>query len=66
MALLEWLIRSFTLETELILDCFSGSGSTALACKNLNRNFIGCEVNEIYYEKSVERINENNKLQLLK
>lgn len=54
--LIESLILKHTNENDLVLDCFSGSGTTALACKNTNRNFIGCELDKKYYEKSVERI----------
>lgn len=54
--LIEALILKHTNENDLVLDCFSGSGTTALACKNTDRNFIGCELDKEYYEKSVERI----------
>ena len=40
----------------MVLDCFSGSGTTAIACLNNNRDFIGCEIIEEYYSKSLERI----------
>ena len=41
---------------ETIVDCFSGSGTTAIACKLMNKNFIGIELNEIYYEESIKRL----------
>lgn len=44
---------------DLVLDPFSGSGSTAVSCKKLNRNFIGFELSEEYYKKSIGRLNEN-------
>lgn len=56
-ALLEDLIKKHSYENDLVLDCFSGSGSTAVACYNLNRNFIGCELSESFYLKTVERFN---------
>ena len=40
----------------LIIDFFSGSGTTALACKNLNRDFIGIEIDKTYYEESLRRL----------
>lgn len=43
-------------ENDLILDCFSGSGTTAVACHNLNRRFICIEKDEDYYKASVERL----------
>lgn len=42
---------------DIILDCFSGSGTTAVASILTNRNFIGCELDKNYYNKSIERIN---------
>jgi DNA modification methylase len=41
---------------DTVLDCFSGSGSTMLSCYNTSRNFIGCEVDESYYQKSIDRL----------
>ena len=41
---------------DLIFDGFMGSGTTAIACMNTERNFIGFELDETYYEKSLERI----------
>ena len=43
-------------ENDLILDCFSGSGTTAIACHNLNRNFICIEKDYDYWKASVERL----------
>ena len=54
--LLEELVRKHSDEGELILDCFAGSASTAVAAYNQNRNFIGCELSKEYYEKSIERL----------
>ena len=56
LCLLERLIRAYTNEGDVVLDCFSGSGSTAIAASNTNRNFIGSELSEEYYKKSLERI----------
>ena len=56
-ALLEDLIKKHSYEDDLILDCFSGSGSTAVACHNLNRSFTRCELSESFYLKILERFN---------
>jgi site-specific DNA-methyltransferase (adenine-specific) len=55
-ALLEFLIKLTTRENQLVLDPFMGSGSTAVACKRLNRHFIGFEVNEHYVELARSRL----------
>lgn len=57
--LMERLINLVTSEEDIILDPFCGSGSTALACQNLNRNYIGFEIDKEYYDKSLERIKNN-------
>ena len=55
-SLLEYLIKTYTNEGETVLDFTMGSGSTGVACKNLNRKFIGIELNEEYYNISHKRI----------
>jgi len=55
-ALLEYLIKTYTLEGETVLDFTMGSGSTGVACKNLSRNFIGIEKEEKYFNIARERI----------
>jgi site-specific DNA-methyltransferase (adenine-specific) len=57
-ALLEYLIKTYTNENETVLDFTMGSGSTGVACKNLNRNFIGIELDEHYFKIASERINK--------
>lgn len=54
--LLEYLIKTYTLEGETVLDFTMGSGSTGVACKNTNRNFIGIEMDKKYFEIAKERI----------
>lgn len=54
---LEWLIKTYTDENETVLDNCMGSGTTGVACKNLNRNFIGIELSKEYFEIAKERIN---------
>ena len=55
-ALLEELIIKHSNEGDLVLDCFAGSASTALAAFNQERDFIGCELSTEYYNKAMERI----------
>jgi len=59
--LLEQCILKHSNENDLIFDGFMGSGSTGVACKNLNRNFIGIELDETYFNIAKERI-ENTKV----
>lgn len=56
--LIEALILKHSNEGDKVLDCFSGSGTTAIASLKNNRNFIGCEINPEYYEKARARIND--------
>lgn len=55
-ALFEYLIRTYTNEGDLVLDNCMGSGTTAVACMNTNRNYIGFELDKDYYELANERI----------
>lgn len=57
--LLEYLIKTYTNEDMTVLDNTMGSGSTGVACKNLNRNFIGIEKDPDYFKLAEERINGN-------
>ena len=56
--LLEDLIKTFSNEGDKIVDLTMGSGSTGVACKNLNRNFIGMELDETYFNIAKKRIEE--------
>lgn len=58
-ALLEYLIKTYTNEGETVLDNCMGSGSTAIAAINTNRNFIGFELDGTYYNLAKERINKH-------
>ena len=58
-ALFEYLIKTYTNEGETVLDNCMGSGTTAIACINTNRNYIGFELDEGYYKASIERINNH-------
>ena len=59
--ILEYIIKTSSNDGDLILDCFMGSGSTGVACVNTNRRFIGIELDERYFNISVNRIFENYK-----
>lgn len=54
--LCEYLIKTYTNEGELVLDNYMGSGTTGVACKNLNRKFIDIELDENYFNIAKERI----------
>lgn len=54
--LLEFLINNSSIENDNILDPFMGSGSTGVACINTNRNFIGFELDEHYFQIAKERL----------
>ena len=56
--LLEYLIKTYTKEEDIVLDFTMGSGSTGVACKELNRNFIGIELEKEYYEIAKSRLND--------
>ena len=57
-ALMEYLIKTYTNENETVLDFTMGSGSTGVACKNTKRNFIGIEQDEKYFNIALERTSE--------
>lgn len=57
-ALMEYLIKTYTNEAETVLDFAMGSGTTGAACKNLNRKFIGIELDESYFNTAVARLTE--------
>lgn len=56
-ALMEYLVKTYTNEGDTVLDNCMGSGTTGVACKNLNRNFIGIEQDANYFEIAKGRIN---------
>ena len=59
--LMEYLIKTYTNENEIVLDFTMGSGSTGVAAKNLKRKFIGIEQDEKYFKIAEERINKQEK-----
>ena len=54
--LMEWLVEHYCPEDGTVLDCFTGVSPVGVACKNLNRNFIGIELDETYFNIAKERI----------
>ena len=56
-SMFEHLIEIHTNPDDLVLDCFMGSGTTGVACRNLNRDFIGIELDSEYYQIALNRIN---------
>lgn len=58
-ALLEWLIKTYTNEGDLVLDNCMGSGSTGIACLNTKRDFLGYELDEEYYKIAEKRMGEH-------
>ncbi len=59
-ALMEYLIKTYTNENELVLDFTMGSGTTGVACRNLNRKFIGIEMDDKYFEIAKHRIKDES------
>jgi len=57
--LLEDLIKTFSNENDIVVDLTMGSGSTGVACLNTNRNFIGIEKDDKYFEIAKKRIEEH-------
>ena len=58
-ALIEWCLKYYSKEGDKVLDPTMGSGSTGIACKNMNRQFIGIEMDKEIYNVAIERLNKN-------
>ena len=58
-ALLEYLVKTYTQEGETVLDFTMGSGSTGVACLNTNRKFVGVELDNRYFDTAINRIVNN-------
>ena len=56
LVLFEELIRKHSNEGDIVMDTFLGSGTTAIACKNTKRKFVGCEISKEYYDKLIQLI----------
>ena len=57
--LFDWLLQLFSQENDVVLDCFSGSGTTALACHTLKRRFLCIEKDFSYWKESINRLEEH-------
>lgn len=60
LSLLRTLINGLSTEGDLVLDCFMGSGSTGVACKELRRDFVGFEIDPDYYKVALDRIGNHS------
>ena len=58
LALIEYLVLTYTNEYETVLDNCMGSGTTGVACRNTNRHFIGIEQDKKYFDIAVKRVSE--------
>ncbi len=58
-ALIEYFIKTYSIKGDIVLDNCMGSGSTAIACLNLRRNYIGFELETKYYHKALKRLNKH-------
>jgi site-specific DNA-methyltransferase (adenine-specific) len=56
LSILEWIIKSSSKKNGVVLDCFMGSGTTAVAAKKLERHFLGCEIDRNFYKISLDRL----------
>lgn len=56
LALIEWIVKTYSNEGDTVLDNTMGSGTTGVACKNLGRRFIGIEIDKQYFEVASQRI----------
>ena len=63
--ILQRIIKAYTNENDLVLDCFMGSGATAIACKLSNRDYMGCELDKEYISKAIKRINSYDRIPTL-
>lgn len=59
--LYEWILQKYSKESDLILDTHVGSASSLIACENMNRKYVGCELDKYYYEESMKRLTNHLK-----
>jgi len=58
--LMHHIIEASSRPGDTVLDTFAGSGSTAIACRELGREFVGCEMVEVEFEGAVKRLNDQS------
>jgi site-specific DNA-methyltransferase (adenine-specific) len=58
---MEYLVKTYSKENDIVLDITMGSGTTGIACFNTDRNFIGIERDDEYYKVCVDRLEESKK-----
>lgn len=58
---MRWAVNKASLQTEVVVDPFMGSGTTGVACMNLGRKFIGIEIEKKYFDIACERIEQAQK-----
>lgn len=63
--LIKYFIKTYSKENHLILDCFMGSGTTAVVCKELNRDFIGCDISQEYVDIANKRLQQETMFDLM-
>lgn len=63
--LYEWVLQNYSKESDTILDTHVGSASSLIACENMNRKYVGCELDKDYYEQSLKRLEDHCKQQKL-
>jgi len=61
-ALFQYLLKTYSTERALVLDCCMGSGTTAIAASNTGRNFVGFELDRGIYEKATQRIRDHQRM----
>jgi DNA modification methylase len=59
--LLEWLIKTYTVPGQLVLDCAMGAGTTAVACWNTGRDYIGYELDSDIFQKAIKRVDKDTR-----
>lgn len=59
-SLMQWILTNYSKENDIILDPFLGSGTTAVACRNLKRNYIGIEISPEYCAIAEKRLKQQN------
>ena len=55
-ALMEWLVRTYSTESDVVLDCTMGSGTTGVACLNSGRSFVGIELDSTFFHEASNRL----------